>query len=254
MRTNLTDGILKKNPQDAEALVLKGQVQLRQHKAEDASSTACNPPLKTAPENALAHYQLGMAFAEKGNQQQAESEWREAVRLRPNLSEAWLALSRSAAQKADWQNLEESSNQLKKYAPKAIDGYLLHATARMNQGDALGAEADLMSLQRIAPQSPLYFLKMGQLRLAQNRIPDAESMFHQALSRDPNSLEAIQGLVRSRRSKEQACRRAQSCSGADQAKCDEPRTFLAAGGTSTPGETAPTGAGFAKQGPRAGQK
>jgi tetratricopeptide (TPR) repeat protein len=65
----------------------------------------------------------------------------------------------------------------------------------MNQGDPLGAEADLMNLERLAPQSPLYYVKMGELRLAQKRIPDADAMFHQALSRDPNSLEAIRGIV-----------------------------------------------------------
>jgi len=42
----------------------------------------------------------------------------------------------------------------------------------------------------------MYFLKMGELRLAQKRLPEAENLFHQALTRDPNSLEAIQGLVR----------------------------------------------------------
>jgi predicted Zn-dependent protease len=117
------------------------------------------------------------------------------VRLRPNLAEAWLALARGAAQRSDWRNLEDLSNQLKKYAPNSAEPYLLHATARMNLGDPIGAEADLMNLQKIAPQSPMYFLKMGELRLAQKRLPEAENMFHQGLSRDPNSLEAIRGLV-----------------------------------------------------------
>jgi tetratricopeptide (TPR) repeat protein len=91
--------------------------------------------------------------------------------------------------------LEDSSNQLKKYAPNTADGYLNHATARMNLGDAVGAEADLMNLQRLGPQSPVYFLKMGELRLAQKRTADAEAMFRQALARDPNSFEATSGIV-----------------------------------------------------------
>jgi len=36
---------------------------------------------------------------------------------------------------------------------------------------------------------------MGELRLAQRRVPEDEAMFHQALAHDPNSFEAIQGLV-----------------------------------------------------------
>jgi tetratricopeptide (TPR) repeat protein len=36
---------------------------------------------------------------------------------------------------------------------------------------------------------------MGDLRLAQKRTADAEAMFRQALTRDPNSFEAIRGIV-----------------------------------------------------------
>jgi len=52
-----------------------------------------------------------------------------------------------------------------------------------------------MNLQRLGPQSPMYYLKMGELRLAQKRIADAEAMFRQALARDPNSFEAVRGIV-----------------------------------------------------------
>jgi tetratricopeptide (TPR) repeat protein len=38
-------------------------------------------------------------------------------------------------------------------------------------------------------------LKFGELRLAQKRANDAETSFQQALSRDPNSLEALEGLI-----------------------------------------------------------
>jgi len=65
----------------------------------------------------------------------------------------------------------------------------------MNQGDAVGAEADLMNLQRLGPQNPMYFLKMGELRMAQKRTAEAEAMFRQALTRDPNSFEAVRGIV-----------------------------------------------------------
>jgi tetratricopeptide (TPR) repeat protein len=36
---------------------------------------------------------------------------------------------------------------------------------------------------------------MGELRLAQKRTADAEAMFRQALARDPNSFEAVRGIV-----------------------------------------------------------
>src|SRR6267143_2440969 len=97
----LNDAILKKTPQDAEALILKGQIQLQQKKV-DESLQSLQQALRYAPENAMGHYQLGVAFQQKGSTQQAKSEWREAVRLRPNLSEAWRALGVNALQHGDW--------------------------------------------------------------------------------------------------------------------------------------------------------
>ncbi|PYU72809.1 MAG: hypothetical protein DMG49_07170, partial [Acidobacteria bacterium] len=77
----LNDAILKKIPQDAEALILKGQIQLQQKKVEE-SVQSLQQALRYAPENAMGHYQLGVAFQQKGSTQQAKSEWREAARLR----------------------------------------------------------------------------------------------------------------------------------------------------------------------------
>jgi tetratricopeptide (TPR) repeat protein len=189
-----TDELLKKTPQDAEVLILKGQIQLQQ-KNFDESIQTLQLARKNAPDNAYCHYQLGLAYKGKGDTQQAQSEWREAVRLRPALVEAWLALGASATQQGDWRILEEVSNQVKKYSPNRIEAYLDHATARINQGDALGAEADLIRVQQLAPQSALPYAKLGELRLAQRRIPDAEKLFHQALSHDPGSMEALRGMV-----------------------------------------------------------
>src|SRR6266513_5277629 len=146
----LNDAILKKTPQDAEALILKGQIQLQQKKV-DESIPSLEQALKYAPDDAMGHYQLRSAFQQEGNTQQAKSEWREAVRLRPNFSEAWKALGVNALQNGDWRELEPIADQLKTIAPRAAEGYLYHATARMNQGDASAAEADLNQLLLIVP-------------------------------------------------------------------------------------------------------
>ncbi len=190
----LTEEILRKNSKDGETLVLKGQTLLKQHKVDEAITTL-QAALTSDSNSAFGHYQLGVAFREKGNAQQAESEWREAVRLRPNLSEAWLALCAGATQRSDWHSLQNASEQMMKYAPNSIDAYLNHATARFNQGDAVGAGADLLHVQQIAPQSAVPYAKLGQLRLAMRQPAEAETLFRQALSLDPDSLEAIRGIV-----------------------------------------------------------
>jgi tetratricopeptide (TPR) repeat protein len=190
----LNQEILKKSPQDPESLVLKGQIEIRQNQTDQAITTL-QQATKNAPDNALAHYHLGIAFRQKGSTQQAESEWREAVRLRPGLSEAWVALGTNATARSDWRSLTDISDQLRKSSPNSIEAYLFHATARLNQGDAAGAEADLNHLLQLVPDQPMPYVKLGQLRLSQKRYNEAEVYFRQAMSRDSNSLDAVKGVV-----------------------------------------------------------
>jgi Flp pilus assembly protein TadD len=190
---NLTDEILKRTPQDADGLILKGEVLLHKEKPDEALQVL-QQAVKGAATNPVGHYQLGMANLAKGSVNQAESEWREAVRLNPNLTDAWIALGGSATQRRDWTALEAIAEQLKKTTPTA-DSYLFHATARINQGDVAGAEADLKELVRLRPQSPLGYNKLGQLRMQQKRWDEAQNFYREALKRSPDFLEATQGLV-----------------------------------------------------------
>ncbi len=190
----LTDEILQGSPQDDEGLILKGQISLQTGKTDDALHTL-HQGVKDNPANAVGHYQLGMAYLAKGNTNQAESEWRAAVQLRPDLIDAWIALGKSAIDRRDWGDLELIAVQLLKIAPSSPGGYLFHATARMNQGDATGAEADLKQLIQISPESPMGYTRLGQLRALTKRWNEAESLYRDALNRSPNFFDAIQGMV-----------------------------------------------------------
>lgn len=50
-------------------------------------------------------------------------------------------------------------------------------------------------LIQIAPQSPLGYAKLGQLRTAQKHWTEAENFYKEALKRAPDSLDAIRGLA-----------------------------------------------------------
>jgi tetratricopeptide (TPR) repeat protein len=190
----LSDDLLKNAPQDIEALVLKGEIELRRGKVDDSIQTF-QKVLHAAPENAFAHYQMGLALQQKGKAQEAQNELREAVRYSPSLYEAWRALGENAVQRADWQGLHNIAVELKKTAPRSPEGYLFDATARMNQNDAASAAEDLSRLITIAPDRALGYVKMGQLRVIQNKLDEAEKLFRQGMSREPGSLESLEGLM-----------------------------------------------------------
>src|SRR5260370_40965082 len=87
----LNNQILKANPRDVEGLIYRGQMQIHQGDANGAADSL-QSAIKNDPDNAVAHYQLGVAFDLQHNSARAESEWREAGRLRPDLSDAPPAL------------------------------------------------------------------------------------------------------------------------------------------------------------------
>src|ERR1019366_9607789 len=86
------DEILKTNPNDEKALVYQSQMQISKGDVNNATQTL-QTVIKNAPKNSEAHYALGVAFEKLGNLENAESEWREALRLRPNLLDAQRALA-----------------------------------------------------------------------------------------------------------------------------------------------------------------
>lgn len=192
--TKLTDDLLSKSPQDDTGLILKGQILLQTGKIEDALHTL-QQAVKGNPANAVGHYQLGMAYLASGSPNEAEREWRAAVQIRPDMGDAWIGLGKRATERRDWRNLEPIGARLMKIAPTSPGGYLFHATARMNQGDVAAAEADLLKLIQISPQSPVGYAKLGQLRAFTKHWDEAETLYRAALTRSPNFIDAIQGMV-----------------------------------------------------------
>jgi tetratricopeptide (TPR) repeat protein len=92
----LNDEVLKAIPNDSEALIYRGQIQIKQGKLSDAVETL-QSVIKNDPGNGLAHYHLGVAEAELGNAEQAEAEWQNAAKLRPDLIEPQQALGSAAS-------------------------------------------------------------------------------------------------------------------------------------------------------------
>src|SRR5258708_25537203 len=116
--TKLNDELLKAAPRDAEALIYRGQVQLRQNNSRGAVDSL-QQAVKSDSNNAVAHYQLGLAFEMQHDEAQAESELTEAVRLRPSLTEAQRALANLELRRGDVDALMQPASLVIANAPNA---------------------------------------------------------------------------------------------------------------------------------------
>ncbi len=190
----LNDEILKASPQDNEALIYRGQIQLRDGHLDEAI-TSLQAALKSDPNNGVAHYHLGMAFDQQGNLARAETEWRDAVRLHPELMEAQRALAAVSIRKADWSSLNQIASTIIKSQPMAPDGYALRAIAEINQKDISRAEQDINKTIEVAPQNATGYVQMGNLRQLQRQYGEAEKFYQKGLDVDPSNSDALNGLM-----------------------------------------------------------
>ncbi|MBZ5570382.1 MAG: tetratricopeptide repeat protein [Acidobacteriia bacterium] len=190
----LNDEILKESPQDNDALVYRGQIQIGVGNLSDASSTL-QAVVKNDPDNGLGHYYLGIALDRSGSPEQAESEWREAARLRPELAEVQRALAGVAVRKRDMGALEQAATQMITLQPASPDGYALRIISYINRKQFDNAEKDIRHVIEVAPQSPVGYVQLGSLRFVQKQYSEAGKAYQQALERDVNSVDALRGLM-----------------------------------------------------------
>ncbi len=192
--TRLNDEILKSAPRDTDPLVYKGQIQIRQNHP-DAAVDTLQSALQNDPDNAVAHYQLGLAFDHQHDAARAEAEWRKAVRLNPDLPEAQSALATVELFRGDAAALLETSQQIIKSQPYAADGFLLKCLAETAMHKFNDAQHDAEEALQRAPQSPAPYVQMGNVQFEQKHYPDAEKYFQQALDKDPSSADGLNGLI-----------------------------------------------------------
>src|SRR5579863_2760156 len=192
--TKLNNEILKANPHEADALVYRGQIQLRQGDAAGAVDSL-QAAVKNDPANGVAHYHLGLAFDMQHNDAQAESELRQAVTMRPDLTDAQRALATLELRRGKYDALMQTAQQIIHNSPKSPDGYLLAGLGEMNRKRFPDAEQDMRKAVDVAPQNPAPYVQLGNLRQAQKQFGEAAKFYHQALDKDPGSTDALQGLM-----------------------------------------------------------
>ena len=192
--SRLNDETLKSSPHDANAMVAKGQIQLRRNDAAGAVETL-QRALSDDRDSAVAHYQLGLAFDQQQNEAQAEAQWREAVRLDPNQSDALRDLAILELQRGNVDGLLQSAQQLIDTQPGMPDGYIYRCIGETSRQKYPEAQKDAQQASQLAPQSPGPFVQLGNVQLMQKHYSEAEGFYRQALDKDPSYSDGLSGLM-----------------------------------------------------------
>ena len=185
---------LQKNAKDPDLIMFNGRLQMHDGKLKEAVQSM-HEALERAPERASGHYFLGTALRMTGDTLHADAEIREAARLDPGNINAQQALAEIAVRTGDRTLLSQAAEQLIKIAPELPSGYALRGALESAQKQFPAAEADFKKVLEVAPDDAESYLRFGMFRYSQKNYPDAERLFEETLRRNPNSVDALRGLV-----------------------------------------------------------
>jgi tetratricopeptide (TPR) repeat protein len=109
--------------------------------------------------------------------------------------DAHRALAGAAIRRGDPTALALEADQIIQQQPESSDGYLLRAVAEIDRKQFAATEDYIKrSLQKASDNAPAY-VQLGNLRMAQNKPAEAQKAFQQALDQDPNSTDALGGVL-----------------------------------------------------------
>jgi len=100
-----------------------------------------------------------------------------------------------AIHRSDASGLAQEADQIIALQPAAPDGYLLHAVADIDRKDYGAADEYIRRSLEKEPNNPGAYVQLGNLRMAQGQYADAQKAYQQALDQDPNSTEALGGVL-----------------------------------------------------------
>ena len=106
----LNNEILKSRHNDVDGLIFKGEL-LRVKNDPSAAIESFKAALHNEPDNAVAHYQLGLAYAQQRDINRAESEWK-TVRIRPELTDAQRSLATLQIGRGQYDNALQTAQQI----------------------------------------------------------------------------------------------------------------------------------------------
>lgn len=191
----LNNEILKGHPNDVDALIYKGQIQLDK-KDWAGAVESLQAAIHNQPDNAFGHYQLGLAYIQQGDIGRAESEWRDAVRLKPSLVEAQLLLGDLEFSRGENDAVLDTARQIVATRPDLAEGYILKAAVELELQKLSDAQHDAQEAIKRAPNHPSPYAQLGTVELAQKHFAEAEKYYRESLDRNPAFANALNGLMR----------------------------------------------------------
>jgi tetratricopeptide (TPR) repeat protein len=146
--------------------------------------------LEIDPNNAFAHYNVGVSLREKGQHASAAKHFQEATKLAPIAIDAQLELAGALARDGRIDEAEKILDAQLRLSPDSEMSLLNRAMVLIEKGDLTLAAADCQRVLEINPKSFRALIYLGVISARRGDNDQAARYLDDALSMDPQNSEA----------------------------------------------------------------
>jgi tetratricopeptide (TPR) repeat protein len=156
------------------------------------SKQAIDTLLTAAPDSARAHQAMAENYFVLRRMPDAQTEFQQALKLRPHLPEAHLELGEVYAGAFQWAKAEEEFRQQTKLQPGNAEAAYRLGTAQLEQGKAREARVELLRADKLQPDMPETLYSLGKAAALESDTNAAEKAWTKLLSIEKDSPLAAQ--------------------------------------------------------------
>lgn len=186
--------ILKDNPNDTDSRGLAATLLLDRGDINKALSEL-QSVVTHAPDNAVARYNLGRAYAARLEWEQARQTFQKAIELRPDYILARLALAQLQVARGEFDAALKSAEQVQQIDRGNSNALLIKSAALLGAKRYGESRTLLDSMLKQSPNSPDVFFQMGVVNLEESKYKEAESAFRRAYELNPTNPRGLMGVV-----------------------------------------------------------
>jgi tetratricopeptide (TPR) repeat protein len=190
----LVEEILKNNPKDADAHLLKSRLLLQDGAREEAFA-AVRAATSADGSSAEAQFALGRAYAQRGDIAAAEAAFREVLRINPRAAAAQAEVARLQTQTGKLDESLSTAGEAVRIDPRNLLARIELVRSLIAAKDHGRADREVARLKADFPDSSAVYVQEGRLAIQRNDFSRAQTALLQADGLAPGSIDTLRAFL-----------------------------------------------------------